>query len=305
MPHWLLLALIPPFLFALVNHIDKYLIEKYFKRGEVGSLILFSSLVGIPVATVIGIFHPSVFSIPFSHAGLLILGGALFILGSIAYFYALEADETSFVAPLFQMIPVISFFLAFIFLKETLSLKQIIGSFIIFAGVTALSVEFSAKGFILKKKTFLLMFFASVFMSVDNLIFKIVTVEADFWQSAFWEYIGFIVIAMIIFVFFPAYRKHFLKVVKQNSVKVLSLNFSNEGLVTIGKIMLHYASLLGPLSLVTLVSEGLQPFFVLAIGVILTLFWPQIVSENLAKKYFLHKLVAIFCIFLGTYFISS
>src|SRR3989338_3468803 len=38
------IALIGPLLYALTNHIDKILLEKYFKKGGVGTLILFSSL---------------------------------------------------------------------------------------------------------------------------------------------------------------------------------------------------------------------------------------------------------------------
>jgi hypothetical protein len=45
---WFLLALIAPALYAVSNHIDKYLVEKYlsrdkFKQEDVGSLILFST----------------------------------------------------------------------------------------------------------------------------------------------------------------------------------------------------------------------------------------------------------------------
>lgn len=41
---WFFLALIGPFLYALTNHIDKILLKRYFRRGGVGTLMLFSAL---------------------------------------------------------------------------------------------------------------------------------------------------------------------------------------------------------------------------------------------------------------------
>jgi len=44
---WFLFALIGPALWALVNHIDKYIISKYFTGRGVGSLVLFTSASGL------------------------------------------------------------------------------------------------------------------------------------------------------------------------------------------------------------------------------------------------------------------
>ena len=41
---WFFIALIGPFMYALTNHIDKILLEKYFKNNGVGTIILFSSI---------------------------------------------------------------------------------------------------------------------------------------------------------------------------------------------------------------------------------------------------------------------
>ena len=42
--NWLFIALLPPILYAFTNHLDKFLLSKYFKGGHVGTLVLFSSL---------------------------------------------------------------------------------------------------------------------------------------------------------------------------------------------------------------------------------------------------------------------
>ena len=41
---WFFIALIGPLMYALTNHIDKILLEKYFKNGGIGTILLFNSL---------------------------------------------------------------------------------------------------------------------------------------------------------------------------------------------------------------------------------------------------------------------
>jgi drug/metabolite transporter (DMT)-like permease len=54
--NWFLIALIGPVLWALVNHIDKYIISKYFTGRGVGSLVLFTSASGLIISLVILVF---------------------------------------------------------------------------------------------------------------------------------------------------------------------------------------------------------------------------------------------------------
>ncbi len=46
--HWLILAGLPSFMYALTNHIDKHLLEGHFKvNGGVLALVLISAFVSI------------------------------------------------------------------------------------------------------------------------------------------------------------------------------------------------------------------------------------------------------------------
>jgi len=58
--NWFVIALIGPFLYAITNHIDKILLEKFFKDGGVGTLILFSSLLSVVALPVVLIAEPTV-----------------------------------------------------------------------------------------------------------------------------------------------------------------------------------------------------------------------------------------------------
>ena len=66
MLNWFFIALAAPFLWALVNLADKYLVANYSgKEKSSGSLVLFSSLIGIIASFTIGIFTRGVSPYPF------------------------------------------------------------------------------------------------------------------------------------------------------------------------------------------------------------------------------------------------
>lgn len=64
MLNWFFIALAAPFLWVLVNLADKYLVINYFgQEKSPGSLVLFSSLIGIIASLIIGLFTPGVLAI--------------------------------------------------------------------------------------------------------------------------------------------------------------------------------------------------------------------------------------------------
>jgi uncharacterized membrane protein len=297
--NWFTIALIAPALWSVTNHIDKYLVSKYFKGGGTGSLIIFSSLIGLFVFPVIYIFHPNVTNIETKYALLIGANGFLYVLGLLPYIYALQKDEASIVVPLFQTIPVFSYILAFIVLGETLTTMQIFASLLVILGAIALSLDLIAKRPKFKKEVFGLMFLASFLVALNGLIFKFVAIQADFWATSFWEYVGFTVLAILLLLFIPSYRKQFVSVIKANKVPVLGLNGLNEVINIVAKLSMNFATLLAPLALVWVVN-GFQPFFVFLYGLILTLFFPHFGTENLARKHIIQKIVAILIMFTGT-----
>ena len=80
----------------------------------------------------------------------------------------------------------------------------------------------------------------------------------------------------------------------------MSLNFVNEGLYIGGNLVFSFAYLLGPISLVLLV-DSFQPIFVLAIGILLTLYFPTFAKEKIHAKHLLQKAAAIGIVIFGTY----
>lgn len=300
---WFIIALLAPAFWAATNHFDKYLLDKYFKGGGEGALFIFSSIIGLFLIPFVAIIHPEALQYPLSVALLIALNGALYIVGLMPYVYALRKGDASVVIPLFQLIPVFSFVLAWIVLGETLTTSQIVGGVIIILGSIALSFEVSAvKKLTFNKAAFWLMVLASFLTSLTFLLFKYFALEASLLTVVFWEYVGFFFTAIALFVFIPVYRRQFLNVLRENKVTILSLNGINEMLNIIGKFSFNFASLLVPITLVWFVV-GFQPLFVFAYGLLLTLLFPHISKEKITRGHLIHRLVTICVMLLGTCFL--
>ena len=115
---WFFIALGAPFLWALVNVADNYLVSKFSRKEEErssGGLVLFSSLIGIFIAFLIWIFVPDVFNIPIFDKLLLCVSGILTIVWIILYLFSLEIEETSAVVPWFLSVPVFGYILGYFF----------------------------------------------------------------------------------------------------------------------------------------------------------------------------------------------
>jgi len=304
--NWFFIALIPSLFYSISNYFDTYLIDKHTKKRGVGALVLFSSLFGIIIAAVIAIFQYKVlFTIPSSSIGILIIAGIINVVWVLLYLYALESDETTVVVPLFQTIPVFSFFLAWIILGETLSAKELMGAgIIVFGGVLlAVDIEKTKSGYSFKKKPFFLMIAASFLIGLLEVLFKSVTTIGTYWISNFWNYIGFTLAGLFILFFITSYRRAFISMLKESPKKMLGLNFSNETFNGVGDFAMHLAILLAPIALVQSVNS-FQPVFILIIGITLTKLFPKIVKENFSKKHLIHKIVAIVIIVTGSLIIT-
>jgi uncharacterized membrane protein len=297
--NWFLIALIPPALWSLTNHFDKFLISRFFKGGGVGALMVFSSIIGFFLLPIIFIFNPNVFSLTFSTALLISINGMLYVLAILPYFHALDKDEASIVVPLFQMIPVISYFLGIIILGETLTSNQILASVVIIFGAIAISLDLTQYRKIKIKLDVLgLMFLSSLLFALNFLFFKYFALQQSFWVTAFWEYVGFGIFAIFLMLFVKSYRNQFFEVLKKNRTLVIGINGLNEIINIIAKISFNFATLLAPVTLIWVVN-GLQPMFVFLYGVLFTLFFPKFSEENISKKILFQKLISIMIITIG------
>ncbi|MEI8174827.1 MAG: EamA family transporter [bacterium] len=297
---WFFIALSAPFLWALVNISDEYLVTKYSKgKHGSGGLVLFSSLIGVFAAILIGIFTPNVFIIPILDKILLITTGGITIAWIILYLFTIEIEDISAIAPWFLTIPVFGYILGYIFLDETLSIQQLIGFMVVLFGVLLISIDFSEQKKKIKWRPAIYMLISCLLVAISGVIFKYVTVGEHFWVSSFWEYTGLGGFGILIYIFVPKYRNEFMLMNREGGKKIFTLNLVSEILTIIGNLLTNYAMLLAPVAMIYLVSS-FQPAIVIFLTLFATKFFPNITTENLKKSVLLPKIIAIIVMIVGS-----
>ncbi|PIP68916.1 hypothetical protein COW91_02265, partial [Candidatus Nomurabacteria bacterium CG22_combo_CG10-13_8_21_14_all_32_8] len=244
-------------------------------------------------------FVSGLFDISFLDKVLLFVAGCLTVVWTILYLYTLEIEDISSVVPWFLTVPVFGYVLGYIFLGETLSFYQIVGSIIIFSGLILISINFREGKKILKKKPLVYMAFACFIIAVSGVIFKYVTIEGNFWVSSFWEYLGLGVTGLLIYFFITKHREEFMYMNKTGGHKIFSVNVVSELMSISGNLLTNFALLLAPVVMVFLVSS-FQPAIVLFLTILGTKFFPHIVKEDLSLKVLFPKIVAIVLMTVGS-----
>jgi drug/metabolite transporter (DMT)-like permease len=302
---WFLLALVGPLLYSLTNHIDRILLEKYFKEGGVGTLILFSSLLSILAVPLFYWGDPTVLDV--DKKNVLILAGLAILDITLLWFYllAIKDDEASVVIVFYQLVPVLGLLFGYFILGEEIRRMQGIAMTIIILGTTIVSFEIdSENNFKPRWKTVIYMSIACLCWALELVIFKAVALEENVVRSLFWKHVALVLVGVVIFIFVPLYRKSFLTAVRTNSKVIMSLNVANEALYMLGTMAVAFAAMLAPVGLV-LLTETYQAIFVFVIGIFLTKYFPNISVENIEAKHLWQKFFAICVTGVGTYILLT
>lgn len=304
---WILLSLVPPFLFAISIYIDKILLSKYDHQGAIGALFIISCLISLPAILYVVFFtSANLANIAVGTAGALMLQGALVATYLLPYFAALKEGEPSKVIPLFQLIPVFSLVLEYLALGTTISRIQLIGMFIIVIGSIVISINLSVKNILPKAKILYLMVSSAVIFSLGSVAFKSLSLSGHFWTSYAYSQIGTLLIGFLFFIFHLRFRTSFLKVIRSAGPTFFLWNLSNELLALFGYVILYfcYSVLLAPTSLVQAL-QGTQPLIVLVIGLLLSILLPKLHTEAVSGRLLTQKCICIIFICLRTYLIAT
>ena len=300
-----LLAMVSPFLYAATNHLDNILLEKYFKEGGVGTLMLFSALLALLALPVLLVIDSGVLAVSHQHRWMLAGVGVVNTILLWAYLQAMFNDEPTVVIIYYQLVPVIGLGLGYLVLGETLTMMQIASMSIIIIGALVLTLVMDGDGkIVFRLKTAGYMLLASFCWAAESTFFKVVALEANPTRAFFWEHVSLVVIGVLMFVFIPHYRQSFLKALRLNSKPVLGLNVLNEGLFMAGNYVAAIVVVLIPVSL-TLLMNSFQPLFVLLLGVALTVMFPNLDVEHVSKRHMIQKLLAIGLTAVGAYLLGE
>jgi uncharacterized membrane protein len=303
---WLFFAFSGPVLWAISVHLDKYIVERFFKQNNVAVLLLFTAFIGLALLPFIWFYEPTVLSPRLGAICLIMLAGVFYLTGMLFYLRALQSEEASVVAPFFQAGPLFGYVLGYFVLGETLTPRQFAGGALIVIGALFVSISFGSTR-AAKRKAFnvrlaALMLACGFIMALTSLIFKVFALKVEFWTTVFWMFAGEAVFGAALLLIGP-YRREFMALLRSNTAALLSINASNELINLGGGLGNRYALMFAPLSLVQAVGST-TTLFVFLFGVLLSLFFPRFGRENLAPWELVQKGAAAVFVAVGVALIT-
>lgn len=300
--NWLFFALSAQFTWAIVNHFDKHLVNKYF-NGGVGAMMIFTAFVNSIFLPFLLFFNRQILETPILQVFIASSVGACYVIGSIFYLYALRKEETTNISILWQFSIPVTYLLGYIFLRETLSTQQIIGSLIVLTGGLITMIKIDNKSFSIKSDILFLMILAVLIHSLSSLIFKAFAINFDFWSAIFFEIFGALITGILLVLLVKSYRLEFISAISKNRKKVFTLNFINEFMQISANTLFRFATMLAPLALVQ-VTNSLNSPFVFVIAVILSIFLPYISNEKFSKFTVAQKILGIVVVSFGIIYLQ-
>ena len=287
------------FLWALTNHIDKFMINGIDESASsVKTLLVFSTLVAGIIFTPIWLIV-SKFSVAISILSLIsiLLAAIIYTLATYFYFKALSKNDASIVVVMFQLIPVFSYILALIFFNENLTIQQIIGSIIIILSAVIISFDFEEKNNNSKFQALLLMIFSSLLYAIYFILFDVAIRDSSYNSCAFWYQVGFLLIGIVLMCV-KSFRTTFINAIKTNGKRYLSLNVTNEAINLWANLLVNFANVTIPIAIANILN-GFQGAFVFILGVVGVKLLPKYFKEDLRSKIVIQKVGCILLSVLG------
>ncbi|MGE5539215.1 MAG: EamA family transporter [Gemmatimonas sp.] len=278
---WLAFALSGPVLWAISTHLDKYLVERYFKDTGVGVLLVFTALMGLVALPFIAALQPDVLRVRADAAAVIAASGVLYLGAMYFYLQALQGEEASVVAPWFQAAPLFGYIVGYVVLGEVLSHRQMLGGAMIVAGAMLLSVR-PGRGLSFRARLVSRMLLCALALTASSTVFKLFAVTDEFWPTVFWSFVGQAGFGCALLAV-PRNRREFADIVRANTGALLGINASNELINLGGGLAARYALVLAPLSLVQAVTST-TTLFVFLFGIALSVCCPGLGREDLSPR---------------------
>lgn len=299
---WLLYAFSGPLLWAVSTHIDKFLVNKYFRDSDTTVLMVFTAFLGVVALPIIWFFEPKVLALSRLATVVMTVSGILYMGAMLFYLRAIQSEEASVVAPLFQANTLFTFLLGLVVLHELPHWPQILGAGLVVLGAIGLSLDKNLRFGRFKPRLVILMVAATFVLALSSVVFKFFAVHDEFWSTTFWTFVGEGLFGATILAV-PDYRRQFVRLFRRNPGAVIGVNAANELINLGGGLGVRYASLLAPVGLVSAISAT-TTFFVFVFGILLTLFFPKVGREDLSARNILQKAAGGFLIMAGVVLIE-
>ena len=295
---WLIIAFAATVFWAVGVVIDKYILTKHMQ--DPFSYQLLYTITEMPVMLLL-LFMPISYALPWSLLG--IVGGLGIYPALILYFKAMAIEEASRVISLWYLSPIFVLLLAYVFLEEKLSLPSYLGVLFLVLGAIFISYrKEKGKNSVISPALGLILASGVLFAGYEILT-KFVIDAVDYFSYFFWNLVGTSMIGFSLFCFSKT-RSKFLTDIKRVNRNVLFWRIVNTSLGLVGTVFYYIAISSGPVSLVS-AAGSLEPFFIFAFTLMLSLFVPRVLKEETGKKVLTIKALAIVLTVVGTWLLTT
>jgi len=295
---WLVFSVLSSMLWALGTVIDKYTLTKHLPSTFSYQLLFLAT--ELPMLLLL-FFADITFVFPWFALG--IIAGFSHYLGLMLYFKAMAIEEASRVISLFYVGPVFVLVLAALLLGETLTLPVYAGVVLLVLGAVSISYrKAEGRGSVISPALGLLLLCSAIFSGYEILT-KYVLGFVDLTSYLFWDLVGSLMMGLAAFCL-PKIRREFLSDIKALGRPVLVWRVANTYMSLTALILYFAAMSLGLASLVS-AATSFEPLFVFIFAVLLSLFVPQVLKEDLGRSAIITKVLAVVLIVVGAWLIAG
>lgn len=299
MVNWILFVLISQGIWSITSLIDKIVISKGYIKNPLVYIVL-NGLTGVLLIFLLPFvgFEP----LKLMDFLIVVISGFLFTASVILYYKAVQYDEISKIAVLFQLAPVFVLTLSFLILGEVLTKNHLIGFLFLLSAGVIVSYKRVENSFKLSK-AFYLMLISAIFGAISFVAAKHIFNVTGFWSAFLWLRLsGFTALSVL---FIPSIRNQFAETVKnmKNKIKLL---LSFKMLIDFSAfIFAGLAIIYAPaIALISALASSALPILVFMLTLITSLYFPKLIKEGIDKKAILTKLLAIVLIIIGIVFVN-
>ncbi|MFV0484648.1 MAG: EamA family transporter [Candidatus Saccharimonadales bacterium] len=283
---WLWIPIAAAFCYAISGFIDNFLVDTYCKKKNPKCMSIIYVAIELVICVVVAIASQgAVFTgVGWGEIGIFLLAALVNFFGSIPYYRALKDDETTEVALLSQMSPVMALGLGFVFLNEVIGAQQLVGFFMILAMAVFIVVGSGRRRFKMKATAGICMVIACFFWVMSDIIFVFQAREVDFVASIFWLMMGGVISNVLAFIVMRSWRKDLKSFLARKRGRKISIIVANELVCLAGEVLWRFGVVVMPVAIMSVTGNVAQLIITFILGVVLTLIVPKFGREKLSKK---------------------
>ena len=291
---WIVTSLATAITISIANILDSHVLSKKL-QGLSPYLLTMAVFQAVTALIALAIFpFPAASRFADILAG--IGGGLANAVALVILLNALQKGEVSRVIPVTSSFPIFVALLSMPLLGEMLSFTGWLTVLLTVAGAVLISLQLDGGG----KKTklhssFLLLLFVALLFSVSNIAYKYAMTTISTWNTFTINGLCVATVALI----YAARKKNILELknLEQRNQKI-GLIIGNQMIAALGIILSFIAIRSGPVALVSTIMN-IRPAFILIFSLIISRFYPGFITEHMARKTIIIKIIGIAMITIG------